>query len=96
MQRIFEPKVGNAEDAKVTATRRASAVSGTSSARYYANRTRSLRSLERPQNFAQKILGKTGKTMNPTEMRRFSSVQVRKKIQNFLLNNIVANFFSFK
>ncbi|GAA5817420.1 hypothetical protein MFLAVUS_010966 [Mucor flavus] len=75
MQRIFEPKVGNAEDAKVTATRRASAVSGTSSARYYANRTRSLRSLERPQNFAQKILGKTGKTMNPTEMRRFSSVQ---------------------
>ncbi|KAG2230370.1 hypothetical protein INT48_007665 [Thamnidium elegans] len=75
MQRIFEPKVGNAEDAKVTATRHASAVSGTSSARYYANRTKSLRSMERPQNFAQKVLGKTGKTMNPTEMRRFSSVQ---------------------
>lgn len=76
MQHFFEPKVGNAEDAKITASRRASAVSGTSSARYYANRTRSLRSLERPQNFAQKILGKAGKTMNPTEMRRFSSVQV--------------------
>jgi H+-transporting ATPase len=75
MQRVFEPKVRDAEDAKITASRRASAVSGTSSARYYANRTRSLRSLERPRNFGQR-LSKSGRTMDPKEMRRFSSVQV--------------------
>ncbi|KAI8876031.1 hypothetical protein K501DRAFT_289110, partial [Backusella circina FSU 941] len=75
MQRVFEPKTGDAEEAKVTASRRASAVSGTSSARYYANRTRSLRSMERPQNFTQKLLGKSGKKMDPKDMRRISSVQ---------------------
>jgi H+-transporting ATPase len=73
MQRVFEPKQN--ADPKVAASRRASAISGTSSARYYANRTRSLRSLERPQNFAQKLMGKSGSKMDPKEMRRFSSVQ---------------------
>jgi H+-transporting ATPase len=78
MQRIFEPKnVDPIVDAKASASRRASALSGTSSARYYANRTRSLRSMERPQNFSQKLLGKSGKKMDPKEMRRFSSVQVQ-------------------
>lgn len=77
MQRLFEPKqVDPTSDAKISASRRASAISGTSSARYYANRTRSLRSMERPQNLSQKLLGKSGKKMDPKEMRRFSSVQV--------------------
>jgi H+-transporting ATPase len=76
MQRVFEPKSGEPHDVKAAASRRASAVSGTSSARYYANRTRSLRSMERPQNLSQKLLGKSGKKMNPKDMRRISSVQV--------------------
>ncbi|KAL7312297.1 hypothetical protein PS15m_008075 [Mucor circinelloides] len=75
MQRLFEPKKGDHEDAKITASRRASAISGTSSARYYANRTKSLRSMERPQNFAQKLMGTSKSKMDPKEMRRFSSVQ---------------------
>jgi H+-transporting ATPase len=75
MQAVFEPKSGNAEDAKVTASRRASAISGTSSARYYANRTKSLKSMERPQNFSQKLLGNSGKKVDAKEMRRISSVQ---------------------
>jgi H+-transporting ATPase len=76
MQRYFEPKANDTEEAKGRASRRASAVSGTSSARYYANRTKSLKSMERPQNFAQKLMGNSGNKMDPKEMRRFSSVQV--------------------
>ena len=72
MQHFFDPK--STDDAKVTASRRASAVSGTSSARYYANRTKSLRSMERPQNIGHRF-SKSGKKMDPKEMRRFSSVQ---------------------
>ncbi|CAO3634728.1 unnamed protein product [Mucor hiemalis] len=77
MQYAFEPKNSLKESKTPMAgqSRRASAISATSSARYYANRTRSLKSLERPQNFAQKIMGKNGKTMDAKEMRRFSSVQ---------------------
>ncbi|RCI02493.1 plasma membrane H+-ATPase [Rhizopus stolonifer] len=77
MQYFFEPKTShqhNPEEAKASASRRASAVSGTSSARYYANRTRSLRSFERPQNFGKKLLG-MNKKMDAKEMRRLSSVQ---------------------
>jgi H+-transporting ATPase len=76
MQYFFEPKQSHdPEEVKAAASRRASAVSGTSSARYYANRTRSLKSMERPQNFASKLMGKSGKRMDPKEMRRLSSVQ---------------------
>jgi H+-transporting ATPase len=56
-------------------SRRASAISASSSARYYANRTRSLKSLTRPQNFAHKLMGNSHKKMDPKEMRRFSSIQ---------------------
>jgi H+-transporting ATPase len=75
MRAIFEPKTGSQEDVKAAASRRASAMSGASSARYYANRTKSLKSLERPQNFSQKLLGKSGKKVDAKEMRRISSVQ---------------------
>jgi H+-transporting ATPase len=76
MQYFFKPKQSHdPEEVKAAASRRASALSGTSSARYYANRTRSLKSMERPQNFAHKLLGKSGKRMDPKEMRRLSSVQ---------------------
>jgi hypothetical protein len=34
--------------------------------------------MERPQNLSQKLLGKSGKKMNPKDMRRISSVQVNK------------------
>ncbi|CAO3613511.1 unnamed protein product [Cunninghamella echinulata] len=85
MQYIYEPKGGVEKGAPVS-SRRASAMSGTSSARYYANRTRSLKSMERPQNFGQKLLSK-GKRMStdPKEMRRFSSVQTSQAAQ--VLNN---------
>ena len=75
MQYFFKPKQQNPEEVKAAASRRASAISGTGSGRYYANRTRSLRSMERPQNFANKLLGTAGKRMDPKEMRRLSSVQ---------------------
>jgi H+-transporting ATPase len=87
MQYIYEPKntlVDNKPQAKETGSRRASAMSGTSSARYYANRTRSLRSMERPQNFGQKLLGKK-MSSDPKEMRRFSSAQTSQAAQ--VLNN---------
>ncbi|OBZ91433.1 ATPase 4, plasma membrane-type [Choanephora cucurbitarum] len=86
MQRVFEPRTNNPEDAKAVASRRASQVSGTSG-RLYANRTRSLRSMERPQNFANKIMGKSGKKMDPKEMRRFSSVQTSHAAQVLGGNN---------
>jgi H+-transporting ATPase len=77
MRALFEPKndLKNSKTPMAGQSRRASAISGTSSARYYANRTRSLKSLERPQNFAQKLMGNSGKKMDAKEMRRFSSVQ---------------------
>ncbi|RCH90680.1 hypothetical protein CU098_000897, partial [Rhizopus stolonifer] len=81
MRYAFEPKSNNPKDVKANASRRASAISATSSARYYANRTKSLRSMERPQNFAQKLIGKSGKTMDAKEMRRFSSVQTSQAAQ---------------
>ncbi|KAI9021572.1 plasma-membrane proton-efflux P-type ATPase [Phycomyces nitens] len=61
----------------VPSSRRTSAVSGTSSARYYANRTRSLQSMEGSHNNIGKKLLHKGKRMglDPKEMRRFSSVQ---------------------
>ncbi|KAI7890895.1 uncharacterized protein EV154DRAFT_234891 [Mucor mucedo] len=63
-------------------SRRASAISGTSSARYYANRTKSLKSMERPQNFGKKLLGMNKKmSMDAKEMRRFSSVQTNHAAQ---------------
>jgi H+-transporting ATPase len=87
MQYIYEPKSTLADGGKPTAggSRRASAMSGTSSARYYANRTRSLRSMERPQNLGQKLLGKNKLSSDPKEMRRFSSAQTSQAAQ--VLNN---------
>ncbi|CAO3597038.1 unnamed protein product [Absidia cylindrospora] len=87
MQYIYEPKTSL--DAKPTAkdaagSRRASAMSGTSSARYYANRTKSLKSMERPQNLGQKLMGKK-MSSDPKEMRRFSSAQTSQAAQ--VLNN---------
>ncbi|CEP09717.1 hypothetical protein [Parasitella parasitica] len=83
MRYIFEPKndMKNTKTPMAGQSRRASAISGTSSARYYANRTRSLRSMERPQNFASKLLGKSGKSLDPKEMRRLSSVQTNHAAQ---------------
>ncbi|KAF7732776.1 plasma membrane H+-ATPase [Apophysomyces ossiformis] len=79
MQYIYEPKNSLQENRTPMAgnsSRRASAMSGTSSARYYANRTRSLKSLEQPRNFGKKLLSKGKKmSMDPKEVRRFSSVQ---------------------
>jgi H+-transporting ATPase len=77
MRALFEPK-NNLRESKTPMagqSRRASAISGTSSARYYANRTKSLKSMERPQNFSQKLLGNSGKKVDAKEMRRISSVQ---------------------
>ncbi|ORX62428.1 plasma-membrane proton-e [Hesseltinella vesiculosa] len=65
-------------------SRRASAISATSSARYYANRTRSLKSLERPENthtnFGKRLLG-MNKRADQKEMRRFSSIQTNQAAQ---------------
>lgn len=87
MQYLYEPKA-TLVDAKPTAkdagSRRASAMSGTSSARYYANRTKSLKSMERPQNLGQKLMGKK-MSSDPKEMRRFSSAQTSQAAQ--VLNN---------
>ncbi|KAI8088739.1 uncharacterized protein BX664DRAFT_379051 [Halteromyces radiatus] len=54
-----------------------SAISGTSnSARYYRNRTRSLRALETPNSFRRRLFGNgRSVSMNPKELRRLSSVQ---------------------
>lgn len=76
MQRIFEPKTNLKSKMPMDGQpRRASAVSTSSSARYYANRTHSLTILARPQNFAQKLMGSSRKKMDPKEMHRFSSIQ---------------------
>ncbi|KAL0145746.1 plasma-membrane proton-e [Mucor lusitanicus] len=80
MQRHFRPaknaKTADAES--IRRSRRSSAVSTSGSARYYANRTQSLRALSRPRNFGKRILGLNKKmSMEPHELRRFSSVQVR-------------------
>ncbi|CAO3658246.1 hypothetical protein G6F70_006005 [Rhizopus microsporus] len=88
MRALFEPKndLKNTKTPMAGQSRRASALSGTSSARYYANRTRSLKSLERPQNFGKKLLGMNKKmSMDAKEMRRFSSVQTNHAAQ--VLNN---------
>lgn len=79
MQRLFRPKVTAPlhPGGGAPRSRRSSVVSGSASARYYANRTRSLRALERPRNFGRRLLGLNKKlSMDPHEMRRFSSVQV--------------------
>ncbi|KAI9299886.1 hypothetical protein BJ944DRAFT_258024 [Cunninghamella echinulata] len=80
MRRLFEPANSLQENKTplpgYAHSRRASAISATSSARYYANRTRSLRSLERPQNFGKKLLGMNKRmSTDVKEMRRFSSIQ---------------------
>lgn len=79
MQRYFRPaKNAKTTDAEsIRRSRRSSAVSASGSARYYANRTQSLRALSRPRNFGKRILGLNKKmSMEPHELRRFSSVQV--------------------
>ncbi|GAA5807596.1 hypothetical protein MFLAVUS_000961 [Mucor flavus] len=84
MRAAFEP-TNNLRESKTPMagqSRRASAISGTSSARYYANRTKSLKSMERPQNFGKKLLGMNKKmSMDAKEMRRFSSVQTNHAAQ---------------
>jgi H+-transporting ATPase len=81
MRHFFEPAGNSLQEHHVPLSggqsRRASAISGTASARYYANRTRSLKSLERPQNFGKRLLGMNkGMSTDVKEMRRFSSIQV--------------------
>ncbi|KAF7730805.1 plasma membrane H+-ATPase [Apophysomyces ossiformis] len=71
MQRLFRPKKGVPPPEPVA--RRPSRVSA-ASARYYANRTRSLSLLSRPRNFGKRLLG-ISKRVDANEMRRFSSVQ---------------------
>jgi len=83
MQKVFEPKntLKESGDMPGRRSRRSSAVStGAASARYYANRTRSLRSLEQPRNFGKRLLG-MNKKMDAKEMRRFSSVQTNHAAQ---------------
>ncbi|CAO3675008.1 unnamed protein product [Umbelopsis ramanniana] len=81
LQRAFEGKktpVAPVHDDHGPRSRRSSVLSTSTSARYYANRTHALRGLERPRNFGRRILGLNRKmSMDPNEMRRFSSVQVR-------------------
>ncbi|KAG2217510.1 hypothetical protein INT45_001797 [Circinella minor] len=89
MQWFFTPKNTLKENKTPMAgghSRRASAISGSSSARYYANRTKSLKSLERPRNFGQRLMNMNKKmSMDKKEMRRFSSVQTNHAAQ--VLNN---------
>lgn len=79
MQRYFRPSTKlSADGTSIRRSRRSSAVSTTGSARYYANRTQSLRAMSRPRNFGKRIFGLDKKmSMEPNEMRRFSSVQVK-------------------
>ncbi|KAG2233702.1 hypothetical protein INT48_009446 [Thamnidium elegans] len=76
MQKYFR-RYNTAPDGTSTRrSRRPSVVSASGSARYYANRTQSLRSMSRPRNFGKRIFGINKKmSMEPNEMRRFSSVQ---------------------
>ncbi|CAO3684724.1 hypothetical protein G6F70_004873 [Rhizopus microsporus] len=80
MQRIFKPKPVAPLEAGKQPSRRSSGASG--SARYYANRTQSLRALSRPRNFGQRLLGLNKKmSMEPHEIRRFSSAQTNHAAQ---------------
>ncbi|CDH59665.1 plasma membrane h-transporting atpase [Lichtheimia corymbifera JMRC:FSU:9682] len=85
MQYLFTPRNTLRENKTPlagTSSRRASAVSGTGSARYYASRTKSLKSLERPRNFGARLLNMNKKmSMDQKEMRRFSSVQTNHAAQ---------------
>ncbi|CDH48314.1 plasma-membrane proton-e [Lichtheimia corymbifera JMRC:FSU:9682] len=86
MQFLFTPKNTLAESKTPMAggldSRRASIISTTSSARYYANRTRSLRSLEQPRNFGKRLLNMNKKmSMDKKEMHRFSLVQANQAAQ---------------
>jgi H+-transporting ATPase len=99
MQRVFKPKpIIPSDAASGRRSRRSSAVSTSGSARYYANRTHSLRSLSRPRNFGKRIFGLERKmSMEPNELRRFSSVQVRqyKTILACLIEINNANYIFF-
>ncbi|KAI8088744.1 uncharacterized protein BX664DRAFT_261822 [Halteromyces radiatus] len=79
MQRVFKPKLIAPLSDQASGgrrSRRSSMMSNSTSARYYANRTQSLRALERPRNFGKRLLGLNKKmSMDPHEMRRFSSAQ---------------------
>ncbi|CAO3639838.1 unnamed protein product [Cunninghamella blakesleeana] len=85
MQRLFKPKLvaplaDHASGGR--RSRRSSIMSNSTSARYYANRTQSLRALERPRNFGKRLFGLNKKmSMDATEMRRFSSVQTNQASQ---------------
>ncbi|KAI9320576.1 plasma-membrane proton-efflux P-type ATPase [Dichotomocladium elegans] len=90
MQRLFKPKdiappyreTASDGESRRQRWRRSSAISGSSSARYYANRTRALRALEHPRNFGRRLLGLDKKlAMDPGEMRRFSSAQTNQAAQ---------------
>ncbi|KAJ8658544.1 plasma-membrane proton-efflux P-type ATPase [Lichtheimia ornata] len=85
MQYFFTPKntlKENKTPMAGTSSRRASAVSGSGSGRYYANRTKSLKSLERPRNFGSRLLNMNKKmSMDQKEMRRFSSAQTNQAAQ---------------
>ncbi|KAJ2957487.1 hypothetical protein NQZ79_g6789 [Umbelopsis isabellina] len=91
LQRLFKPKkptpvLMQEEHMRPSRSRRSSVLSTATSARYYANRTHALRGLERPRNFGKRILGLDKKmSMDPSEMRRFSSVQTNHASQ--ILNN---------
>ncbi|CDH48622.1 plasma-membrane proton-e [Lichtheimia corymbifera JMRC:FSU:9682] len=92
MQRLFRPKnIAPLPHQEGTRSRRSSVMSGSASARFYSNRTRSLRALERPRNFGRRLLGLNKKlSMDPNEMRRFSSAQTNQAAQ-VLSGNTGAN-----
>jgi len=95
LQRFFKhkkplPVAGQEERIQPTRSRRSSVISTSTSARYYRNRTHLLRGLERPRNFGRRLLGLDKKmTMDPSEMRRFSSVQANHASQ--ILNTNTPN-----
>ncbi|KAL0082313.1 hypothetical protein F4703DRAFT_1864636 [Phycomyces blakesleeanus] len=81
MRRVFPKKAVGVNTAVPVAaagdrSRRSSMVSNSGSGRFYANRTHSLRAMERSRNFGNRLLGSNRElSMAPQELRRFSSVQ---------------------
>ncbi|KAM3578707.1 hypothetical protein VKS41_008907 [Umbelopsis sp. WA50703] len=81
LQRIFKPHKPEAakiqQDHMKHGNRSNSVFSSSTSARYYPNRTRVFHALQHTCNFGMRLLGLNKKlSMEPSEMRRFSSVQV--------------------
>ncbi|KAI7872042.1 hypothetical protein BDF14DRAFT_1755639 [Spinellus fusiger] len=79
MRRVFHKQTGpveHTEQASSNLSSRHPSVISTSSSRYYANRTQSLRNMHRTRNFGKAIFGSNKKiSIDLDELRRFSSLQ---------------------